>query len=73
MKPIHDIINYSTSIYAFESGKCGSNQAIFMHHQKIKTKIKYLQKEKSENKKYFSSILSGFQLPKIVSNLRVHL
>ena len=25
-KPIHDIINYSTSICSFESGKCGKEE-----------------------------------------------
>ena len=40
-KPIHDTKNYSTSIYPFESGKCGKE-------------VKKLQKfEYLENKKSF--------------------
>ena len=41
-KPIHDIINYSTSISPFQSGKCGKER------KKIE-KFEYL-----ENKKSFS-------------------
>ena len=47
-----------------------------LHDQKVKAKIKkYLENEKSfcETKKHFSSILKGFQLPKIVSEPRVRL
>ena len=39
-KPIHDIINYSTSICPFESGKCGKDG-------KKLEKIEYLKNEKS--------------------------
>ena len=39
-KPIHDIINYSTSICPFESGKCGKEG------KKIQ-KCEYLENEKS--------------------------
>ena len=39
-KPIHDIINYSTSICPFESGKCGKEG------EKLQ-KIEYLENEKS--------------------------
>ena len=38
-KPIHDIINYSTSICPFESGECGKEGK--------KQKIEYLENEKS--------------------------
>ena len=38
-KPIHDIINYSTSICPFESGKCGKEG------DKLQ-KMKYLENEK---------------------------
>ena len=44
--------------------------------KKSKQKFKSLQNEKSfwdEIKKYFSSILKGFQLSKIISDLRVRL
>ena len=37
---MHDIINYSTSICPFESGKCGKEE------EKLQ-KSKYLEKEKS--------------------------
>ena len=36
-------------------------------------KFKYLENEKSFLEKHFSSFLKGFQVPKIVSDLRVHL
>ena len=39
-KPIHDIINYSTSISPFESGKCGKEE------EKLQ-KFEYLENEKS--------------------------
>ena len=39
-KPIHDIINYSTSIRSFESGKCGREE------EKLQ-KLEYLENEKS--------------------------
>ena len=39
-KPIHDIINYSTSIGPFESGKCGKEG-------KKLQKFEYLENEKS--------------------------
>ena len=39
-KPIHDIINYSTSICPFESGKCGKEE------QKLQ-KFEYLENKKS--------------------------
>ena len=38
-KPIHDIINYSTSICSFESGKCGKEE------EKLQ-KSEYLENEK---------------------------
>ena len=38
-KPMHDVINYSTSICPSESGKCGKEE------QKIEN-IEYLKKEK---------------------------
>ena len=47
---MHDIINHSTSIYPFESGKCGKEE------EKIQ-KFEYLENEKSfldEKKKHFS-------------------
>ena len=39
-KPIHDTINYSTSICPFESGKCGKEMEKFQ-------KLEYLENEKS--------------------------
>ena len=47
---MHDIINYSTSICPFESGKCGKEE------EKLQ-KFKYLKNEKSlldETKRHFS-------------------
>ena len=40
MKPIHDIINYSTSICPFEYGKCGKED------EKLQ-KFEYLENQKS--------------------------
>ena len=51
-KPIHDIINYSTLICPFESGKCG------MEEKKVQ-KSEYLKNEKSfldEIKRIFHNI-----------------
>ena len=48
--PIHDIINYSTSICPIESGKCGKEG-------KKLQKVEYPENEKSfldDNKKHFS-------------------
>ena len=39
-KPVHGIINYSTSIHSFESGKCGREE------EKLQ-KLEYLENEKS--------------------------
>ena len=58
MQPIHDIINYSTSMCPFESGNFGKEG-------KKLQKIEYLQNEKSfldEIKKHFSSFLKGYHL-----------
>ena len=52
-KPIYDIINYSTSIYPFESGKFGKEEKKWQ-------KFEYLENEKSffdEIKKIFHSFL----------------
>ena len=52
MQPIHDMINYSTSICSFESGKCGKEE------EKLH-KIEYLENEKSvldEIKNIFHSL-----------------
>ena len=40
MQPIHGIINYATSIYPFESAKCGKEE------EKLQ-KFEYLENEKS--------------------------
>ena len=57
---MHDIINYSTSICPFESGKCGKEE------EKL-PKSEYLENEKSflyEIKKHFSQFLKGYHLVK---------
>ena len=49
-KPIHDIINYPTSICSFESGECGKEE------EKLQ-KFEYLENKKSfldEMKKFFA-------------------
>ena len=40
--------------------------------KKLRQKVKYFENEK-RNKKHFSSFLKAFQLPKIVSDLRMRL
>ena len=57
---MHDIINYSTSICPFESGKCGKEE------EKIQ-KFEYLENEKNlldEIKKHFSQFLKSYHLVK---------
>ena len=59
-KPIHDIINYSTSICPFESGKCGKEG-------KKLQKFEYLEKEKSfldEIKNIFHSVGEKIKIDK---------
>ena len=54
-KPIHDLINYSTSTCSFESGKCGREE------EKLQ-KFEYLENEKSfldEKKKTFCTVFEG--------------
>ena len=52
-----------------------SNQAVLLHDQIIKTKTLVSSERKEllrwNKKNHFSSFLNGFQLPKIVSDLRV--
>ena len=55
-KSIYDIINYSTSVCRFESGRSGKEQ-------KKLQKFEYLEDEKSfsdEIKKHFSQFLKGY-------------
>ena len=57
---MHDIINYSTSICPFESGKCGKEG-------KKLQKVEYLENENElfrRNKKHFSQFLKGYHLVK---------
>ena len=57
---MHYIINYSTPIFPFESGKCGKED------EKTQ-KSEYLENEKSfldEIKKHFSQFLKGYHLVK---------
>ena len=58
-KPIHDIINYSTSIRSFESGKCGREE------EKLQ-KLEYLENEKSflDEIKTFFTAFEGLSLVK---------
>ena len=62
--PLLDVIKYEIDL---------SYQAVFLHDQKIRTKFKYRENEKSFNKKHFSSFIKGFQLPQVVSDPRVGL
>ena len=50
-------------------------EPFFVHTKKSWQKLRHFENENSlnKNKKHFSSFLKGFQLSKIVSDLRVHL
>ena len=56
-KPIHDIINYSTSICSFESGKCGREE------EKLQ-KFEYLKNKKSilDQIKTFFTVFEGLSI-----------
>ena len=56
-KPIHDIINCSTSICSFESGKCGKEE------EKLQ-RFEYREDEKSffDEIKHFSQFLKGYTI-----------
>ena len=66
-KPIHDIINYSTSICPFESGKCGKEG-------KKLQKFEHLENEKSffeeTKKKHFLKFLLSPVLEEMLLFLR---
>ena len=61
---MHDIINYSTSICPFESGKCGKEEAKLQ-------KSEYLENEKSflDEIKTFFTVLEGLSFGKKNRNL----
>ena len=46
-KPIHDIINYSTSICPFESGKCGKEGEKLQNFEYLKNKKSFLDEMKN--------------------------
>ena len=51
-----------------------SNQVVFPHDQNVRTKVQISWEQNdlwTWNKKHFSSFLKGFQLTKVVSDLRV--
>ena len=59
-KPIHDIINYSTSICSFESGKCGKEEENLQ-------KFEYLKNEKSFlDEKTFFAVFEGPSFGEII-------
>ena len=59
-KPMHDIINYSTSICPFESGKCGKEEEKIQKFEYLKNKKSFL----DEIKIIFSQFLKGYHLVK---------
>ena len=70
------IIVWLSLLFNFEIDFMYLIKPFFYMTKKLRQKSKYLEKEKSLliwNKKHFSSFLKGLQLPKIISNLRVHL
>ena len=63
--PSCNVINFEINL---------SNQAVFLHDQKLKTKVLITSERKKLLewfKKHFSSFLKEFQLPKIVLDLKV--
>ena len=56
-KPIHDIISYSTSIWSFESRKCGKEEKKLQRSQ-------YLEREKNFLEEIKNISLMGYHLMK---------
>ena len=60
-----DVINFEINlIFLIKS--------FFLRDQKVKTKILRIERSFKDEKKHFSSVFKGFQLTKIVANLRLH-
>ena len=60
-KPIHDIINNSTSICLFESGKCGKEGKQLQKFKYVKNKKSFFNEIKTNNE-IFYSFLKGYHL-----------
>ena len=59
-KSVHDIINYSTSICYFESGKSGKKRKKYKKNEYLKIEKSFL----DETKNIFSQFLKGYHLLK---------
>ena len=59
-KPIHVIINHSTSICLFESGKCGKGKKL-QKFKYVENKKCFFNEIKTENE-FFYSFLKGYHL-----------
>ena len=46
-KPIYDVINYSTSIYPFESGMCGKEGKMLQKFEYLENKKRFLDEIKN--------------------------
>ena len=70
-KPIHDIIKYSTSIYPFESGKCGKKGEKIHKSDYLKIKKSFLDEIKSRFHSFWRAIIwpknSGQALNSIIN------
>ena len=58
--PTHDIINHSTSICPFQSGKCGKEEEKLQKSENLENEKSFL----DEIKKHFSQFLKGYHLMK---------
>ena len=56
-KSIHDIIKYSTSIYPFESGKCGKKGKKLQKFEHLKIEKSFLDKIKSSFHSFWRAII----------------
>ena len=59
---MHDIINYSTSICPFESGKSGKEEEKIQKFEYLENKKRFL----DEIKKHFSQFLKGYHSSSIL-------
>ena len=56
-KPIHDIINYSTSICPFESGKCGKEGKKLQKFEYLENKSSFLDEVKNTFHNFWRAII----------------
>ena len=57
MPPIHDIINYSTSIYPFVSGKCGKEGEKLQKFEYFEKEMSFLDEIKNTFHSFWRAII----------------